>query len=252
MRPVHNVCLLFLLLGAAVSSVAAQKGRLLDGQAAAVGSHPYSVSLQRNGAHVCGAALISNKVCLTAAHCVTIGGIESYPARSFLVRAGSIQRVAGGQLAQVARIIVHKDYANGLNDLALVVLEQALTLNANTQPIALASEAPPAGAEITYTGWGAIRNQGALSQRLLVGSRQAISAADCQKQLYIDDEGLLCLTSASETASDGICQGDAGAPAVYKDELVAIGGFYADVCGSSLPNGFMNVAHYLDWIKANM
>lgn len=76
MRPVHNVCLLFLLLGAAVCSVTAQKGRLLDGQAAAVGSHPYSVSLQRNGAHICGAALISNKVCLTAAHCVTIGGIE--------------------------------------------------------------------------------------------------------------------------------------------------------------------------------
>lgn len=168
------------------------------------------------------------------------------------MRVGSIQRLAGGQLAQVDRIVVHKEYANGLNDLALIVLQQPLTLNANIQPIPLASQVPPAGAEITYTGWGALSNQGPLSHRLQVGSRKAISAADCQKQLYLDNEGLLCLVSASEASSNGICLGDAGAPAVYKDELVGIGGFLVDICGSSMPNGFMNIVHYQDWIKANM
>ncbi|EDV99520.1 serine protease SP24D [Drosophila grimshawi] len=251
MPTVHIVFLL--LLSAAVNGATAQpQGRLLEGKGAEVGSHPYSVSVQRNGAHVCGGALISAKVCLTAAHCVTTGGIESYPARTFLVRAGSIQRLAGGQLAQVDHIKVHKGYANGLNNVALMVLQQPLTLNANTQPIALASEVPPSDAEIIYTGWGAVSNQGASSQRMLVGSRKAISAADCQKQLYVDHEGLLCLVSASETIANGICHNDAGAPAVYKNELVGIGSFFVDVCGSLKPNGFMSIPYYRGWIIENM
>ncbi|XP_017870416.1 PREDICTED: serine protease SP24D [Drosophila arizonae] len=252
MSRVHYSWLLLVLLGAAGTVAASPSSRLLAGQAAAVGSYPYSVSLQRQGLHLCGGALISNKVCLTAAHCVTTGGVQSYPPRTFVVRVGSIQRLAGGQLAQVDRIVVHREYANGVNDLALLVLQQPLTLTANIQPIALASQAPPAGAEITFTGWGATTHEGSLSQRLQVGKRQAISAADCQKLLYFDDESVLCLVPASETASDGICQGDAGAPAVYNNELVGIGGFVVDICGSSMPNGFVNVAHYLDWIKANM
>lgn len=66
-------------IGVAVTTVTAQSSRLLDGDAAAVGSHPYSVSLQWHGDHVCGAALISDRVCVTAAHCVTPGGsIERY------------------------------------------------------------------------------------------------------------------------------------------------------------------------------
>lgn len=176
----------------------------------------------------------------------------SYPPRSFLVRVGSIQRLAAGQLAQVDRIVVHREYNEGLNDLALIVLQQPLALTPNIQPIALASQPPPAGVEVTFTGWGSTTHQGSLSHRLLVGKRQTISAADCQKQLYLDDDSVLCLVSASETASDGICQGDAGAPAVYNNELVGIGVFIVDICGSSLPNGFINVAHYVDWIKANM
>jgi len=73
MHTVQISCLL-LALGAAVTCVTAQSNRLLDGEAAAVGSHPYSASLQWNGAHVCGATLISDRVSLTAAHCVTRGG----------------------------------------------------------------------------------------------------------------------------------------------------------------------------------
>lgn len=52
--------------------------------------------------------------------------ILSYPARSFAIRAGSIQRSAGGQLAVISRIVVHKGYAAGLNDLALLILEAPL------------------------------------------------------------------------------------------------------------------------------
>lgn len=68
---------LLLLLTATTIVDSTPQGRLLDGQAAEVGSHPYSASLQRDGLHVCGAAIIEQQLLLTAAHCVSSGsGIE--------------------------------------------------------------------------------------------------------------------------------------------------------------------------------
>lgn len=169
------------------------------------------------------------------------------------MRVGSIQRLAGGQLVQISRIVIHKDYADGLNDLALLVLQQPVTLNANTQPIAVASVVPAAGSQVTFTGWGAQRTQGAYTQRLQVGYQKTLSAAECQEQLHLQDEGLLCLVSASEESdtSNGLCVGDAGSPAVYQNQLVGIGAFYVGGCGSSYPDGFVNVAHFYNWIQEN-
>ncbi|KAH8397983.1 hypothetical protein KR222_007796 [Zaprionus bogoriensis] len=247
-RIVPEVALLAVLL-LQLGSAAAGVGRLVEGDAAAVGSHPYSVSLQRNGAHICGGALIGQQLGLTAAHCVTSGsGIQSYPPRSFLLRVGSIQRLAGGQLVQISRIVVHSEYSGALNDLALLVLQQPVTLTANAQPIALATQAPPSGASIVFTGWGAQRTQGTISQRLQVGSQQALSADECVEQLHLEHDGLLCLQAED---AQGLCAGDAGAPAVYQNQLVGIGAFYVGGCGGSQPDGFTNVANYRDWILAN-
>lgn len=159
--------------------------------------------------------------------------------------------MAGGQLVQISRIIIHKDYADGLNDLALLVLQQPLTLNANTQPIAVASVVPPAGSQVTYTGWGAQRTQGSYTHRLQVGYQKTLSADECEDQLNLKDDGLLCLVPTDSDDSNGLCAGDAGAPAVYQNELVGIGAFYVGGCGSSYPDGFVNVANYYNWIQEN-
>lgn len=64
MTPFQFLLLLVLALGLAEAKRAP----------ADVGSHPYSVSLRRNGVHVCGGALITAQWALTSAHCVSLGG----------------------------------------------------------------------------------------------------------------------------------------------------------------------------------
>ncbi|XP_001355601.3 serine protease SP24D [Drosophila pseudoobscura] len=246
----HSVQTLLVLLLAVAMGV--QASRL----PADVGSHPYAISLQRNGAHIAGGALISQRWALTAAHCVTVGGgQESYPARTFLVRAGSIQRLVGGQLVALSRIVVHSDYSSGgagANDLALLELASPLTLNANTQPIGLASERPAVGSQITFAGWGSSQPDGALSHGLQVATRQSISADACQESLFLSQQDLLCLVpEADDVESSGLCTGDAGSPAVYNNQLVGIAAFFVSSCGTEQPDGYVDVTQHLDWIAEN-
>ncbi|XP_030381463.1 serine protease SP24D [Scaptodrosophila lebanonensis] len=233
----------------------AASGRLLGGSDADVGAYPYTVSLQlaASGTHRCGGVIINNRFVLTAAHCVTVGsGIEPYPAQRFQVRAGSIQRLVGGQVVFVKRIIVHGEYRNGLNNLALLELQTPLTFNANTQAIALADQAPADGSVIVVTGWGATYTQGSTQQRLKGSTLQTISGAECEKYLYLLHDGLLCAVQHAENGEEqGLCAGDAGSPAVLDNKLVGIGSFYVGACGTSMPDGFVNIFNYRDWITAN-
>ncbi|KAH8344642.1 hypothetical protein KR067_002208 [Drosophila pandora] len=250
MGPVRSlsVCLLLLLVTLGVESV-----RL----PADVGSLPHTISLRRNGQHVCGAALINAKWALTAAHCVSLsGGQQSYPPRSYTVRCGSIQRLVGGQLLPLSQIIIHKNYSSsgspGANDLALLELQTPVTLNTNTQPIALAEERAPAGSQVSFAGWGSSAIDGSPSHALQVATRVSLSKEECDTALYLEQEDLLCLSPSTEdTDLSGLCSGDAGAPAVYNNQLVGIGSFFAGGCGSGQPDGYVDVTQHLDWITEN-
>ncbi|XP_017038222.1 serine protease SP24D [Drosophila kikkawai] len=225
-------------------------------QPADVGSQPYTISLRRHGVHVCTGVLITAKWGLTAGHCVSLGGgQQSYPPSSYTIRAGSIQRLAGGQLLPLSQIIIHKDYSSagpaGANDLALLELQTPVTLNANTQPIDLGTARPPAGSQVTYSGWGSSKADGALSHGLQVATRQALSATACQQELFLEQEDLLCLSPVAETDLSGLCSGDAGAPAVYENQLVGIAAFFVSGCGSGQPDGYVDTTQHLEWIIVN-
>ncbi|XP_016971976.2 serine protease SP24D [Drosophila rhopaloa] len=248
MSPVQSVLLPLLVI---VTLGAVQSSRV----PAEVGSQPHTISLRRNGEHVCGGCLIGNKWAITAAHCVSLaGGQQSYPPKSYNIRAGSIQRLAGGQLVPLTQIIIHQNYSSsgaaGANDLALLELQTPVTLNANTKPIDLATSRPAAGSQITFSGWGSSKPEGSLSHGLQVASRLSLSASDCQKELFLEQEDLLCLSPAAEDFA-GLCSGDAGAPAVYQDQLVGIAAFFVSGCGSGQPDGYVDVTQHVDWITEN-
>ncbi|KAH8355479.1 hypothetical protein KR084_012216 [Drosophila pseudotakahashii] len=252
MSPVQFLLLPLLLVVVTLGVGPTQASRL----PAEVGSQPHSVSLRRNGVHVCGGALASDSWVITSAHCVSLGGgQQSYPAQSYAIRAGSIQRLAGGQLVPLSQIIIHPNYSSseaaGANDLALLKLQTKVTLNANTKPIDLATERPAAGSQLSFSGWGSSQPEGSFSHGLQVASRQSLSASDCQKQLFLEQEDLLCLSPVAEDLA-GLCSGDAGAPAIYNGQLVGIAAFFVGGCGSGQPDGYVDVTQHLEWINENV
>lgn len=60
------------------------EGRIVGGDAVSINSFPWTLTMRRNGAHRCGACIISTTRALSAAHC-TVGIVGN----GFQVRAGS-------------------------------------------------------------------------------------------------------------------------------------------------------------------
>jgi trypsin len=64
--------------------VDADDGKIVGGEAAALGDFPYIVSLSLGGSHFCGGSLLDSTTVLTAAHCSDVA------AGSVQVRAGTL------------------------------------------------------------------------------------------------------------------------------------------------------------------
>ncbi|XP_034489697.1 serine protease SP24D-like [Drosophila innubila] len=227
-------------------------GRVVGGVDATPAQFPHQISLRNRGSHNCGGSIISRNWVLTAAHCVTNtyenGTIEVYPAKNLNVRAGSNDRFSGGILRQVVEVIVHKDYGNFLNDIAVLRVDTPFIFSSNIQAISLPSQNTPADADIIISGWGRLTHGGDLPRYLQWNTLQSLSLEECQERIKYGYPNMLCL---SHEPNNGACNGDSGGPALYKNEIVGIAGFVYGGCGSKNPDGYARVYYFIDWIKAH-
>jgi secreted trypsin-like serine protease len=87
-------------------------------------TYPFMGSLQEDGDHSCGAALITARWMVTAAHCI------SNPPGSLQVRIGSTDRTKGGTLVAVKKIVKHPGFPGKprfADDIALLELAKPVT-----------------------------------------------------------------------------------------------------------------------------
>lgn len=167
----------------------------------------------------------------------------------FTVRVGSLNRLAGGELYQVEKVIVNENYSNFLNDVAIVVLSKPLTLSKSVAIIDLADKEVPAGEAVRISGWGRLTQGGILPWRLQYNDLTAISREECKSRIKWDEDSLLCL---DHPKGNGACNGDSGGPATYQGKVVGIAGFVYQGCGSSFPDGYAKVFFHKKWIQENM
>merc|ERR1712013_483872 len=99
--------------------------RVVNGDQAELGSHPWAVSLEReSGAYFCGGSIISNRYIVTAAHCVTKG-------QRVWVHIGDHDKTTSSETNSIrieGRAKPHPKYneANYENDIAIIKLDKEI------------------------------------------------------------------------------------------------------------------------------
>ncbi len=147
-----------LLLAATVAALAlpATASAVVGGSQVQTGAYPYAVAVGDMSGAFCGGALISPRVVLTAAHCLTkrrtaLAGLRvlvGTPSLRNELSTADAEHVLG-----VTAVVVHPKFslATMHYDAALLVLDHAV---AGVAIVPLAATSPAAGAKVSAAGWG--------------------------------------------------------------------------------------------------
>lgn len=159
-----------------------------------------------------------------------------------------MDRLSGGVISKVSKVIVHEDYGNFLNDVAVLVLQDVLQYSSTIRAIPLASSDTPVGSSVVISGWGHLETDGATPRYLQWNTLSSLSKSSCISATRMNTNSLVCL---AHSAGNGACQGDSGGPAILNGEIVGIAGFVIGDCGSTNPDGYAKVFYHRNWIVKN-
>ncbi|XP_017100202.2 trypsin [Drosophila bipectinata] len=219
--------------------------RIVGGVELPINLSPWLASVSVHGNYSCSAALITSQWLVTAAHCV------HYPDR-YSVRAGSSAPDEGGQLRNVARILLHPSFNLRIldNDIALLKVEKAFNLDSNLQLVKL----PIPGLNVVprtllVAGWGTVHVNSTSSEQQLRGTLvNLINQRRC-KYLYSRisrpvTENMICAAAPGRDH----CFGDSGAPLVHRGTSYGIVSFAHGCADLYFPGVYTRLANYVSWI----
>ncbi|KAI7815053.1 Serine protease, partial [Rhyzopertha dominica] len=210
-----------------------ENSRIIGGSPAAAGQFPWQVAVQyrtNSGSFFCGGSLIHQLWVLTAAHCA-VGAI------------------------------IHERYSssNLNNDIALVRLPSAVTLNARIQTIRLPTRGSTTGASVpvTVSGWGRTSDtSGGVSAVLNFVGLTTISNSACAS-VYGSSVVIASTICARGNPHHSTCSGDSGGPLVVYDssgratQVGVVSFVHRAGCASGNPSGYVRTEPYLSWISTN-
>lgn len=233
--------------------------RVTGGRPAEPDEWPWMAAILREGVPYiwCGGALITDRLILTAAHC-----LHKIPKASLFVRLGEYNTKAINETRardfRIAAIVTHLDYdpLTFEHDIGLVRLNRAALFNTYIWPICL----PPVGENWegragVVTGWGAKTFSGPHSEILMEVLLPVWKHAECKAAMVERIPDTVLCAGVKEGGQDS-CQGDSGGPFLVQlpnNRWVTIGIVSWGVrCGEpNRPGIYTRVDNYLRWIIEN-
>ncbi|XP_061515765.1 transmembrane protease serine 9 [Anopheles gambiae] len=212
----------------------------------------------------CGGSLMWENFVLTAAYCAA--DLNNEPPD--VVRFGDLNlyNSTDDQFAQqykIAEILRHPEhrFSAKYHDIALIKLEQRITLNETVAPACLWSEEELRFDVLEAAVWGATGFGQSQTPTLLKVSLKPVERDRCDQFYRVGDRGLreglqdyqLC---AGDVKMD-TCPGDSGGPLQVKllhnakvtPFVVAVTSF-GSACGQSTPGVYTKVSKYAPWIRS--
>ncbi|XP_026543072.1 cationic trypsin-3-like [Notechis scutatus] len=207
-------------------------------------SVPYQVSLF-SGRHFCGGSIINSQWIVSAAHC--------YKSR-IQVRLGehSLTKNDGSeQYIDSVKVIRHPKYNSRTldNDIMLIKLSKAATLNSRVSAVRLPSSCPSSGAQCLVSGWGNTLSSGTRYPDLLQClSIPVLSQSQCNKAYPGQITNNMFCAGYVEGGKDS-CQGDSGGPVVCNGVLQGVVSWGEGCAQRGKPGVYTKVCNYISWIQ---
>lgn len=234
------------LFSVAAASVPPPVERIISGVSIDIEQAPWQIALLVNSTHNCGGSILSERIILTAAHC-----LKGWLPVNLTVRAGSRYAERGGQLLQVEDFKVHEFFNQPPTyDIGIVLLAAPLKFGPQVQPVKLAQENPKNGESVFVSGWGLLHDwhvsqvypEDLQGVYVFILDRQTCHSLNYPSEIT---EDMIC----ARGSDNGPCSGDSGGPLVRNGVQVGIVSS-VKMCGvSTKPVVYASVAYFYNWIQ---
>ncbi|NXO42382.1 TMPS9 protease, partial [Locustella ochotensis] len=230
--------------------------RIVGGSEASRGEFPWQVSLRENNEHFCGAAILTEKWLVSAAHCFT----EFQDPAMWAAYTGTTSlRGSDGSAVKmdISQIIPHPSYNADTADYDVAVLElkRPVTFTKYIQPVCLpdAGHHFPTSQKCLISGWGYLKEDFLVKPEFLQKATVELLDQNLCSSLYshVLTDRMMC-AGYLEGKVDS-CQGDSGGPLVCQEPsgrffLAGIVSWGIGCAEARRPGVYTRVTKLRDWI----
>lgn len=222
-------------------------GKIVGGSPTLIEYHPYQVSIEYHGRHLCEGSLHKTNIVISAGRCFE----EAINVGNLSVRVGSTNKGLGGQVFKVSAVKVHPEFnrTSNVNDIAVVNLIENVNITWDIRTMKLASLTPKTGTSAIVSGWGSKLEKDNFIEttQLLNVQVWIIEPEKCHSPKFkspnLIDNSMLCAMEKSKKA----CIGNSGGPLITENRLVGIFSWNVS-CNQTDPGVYTDVSKFHSWI----
>lgn len=223
-------------------------GKINGGYPTQIEYHPYQVSIQYLGSHLCEGSLHKRDIVITAANCFR----KIVNLRDITVSVGATDKGLAKHVFHIKAIIVHPSYnrTTNVNDIAVINLMERVNITISVRTIQLATSTPKTGTSAIVSGWGSkLEGEHFIDTSQLLNVKvRIIGHEQCSSSRFKHgnslDGSMFCALENSKKA----CIGDSGAPLIAESKLIGIFSWKIECYQTVYPGVYTDVSKFQSWI----